>query len=80
MKRVCTWDIQRMAWVDGSGKIEELPAEARAYWTPAEISPDGRRAAVAIRDSTVSIWSYDFSRATLTPLTAGLSRSRLHFT
>jgi serine/threonine-protein kinase len=67
------WDIQRMVWVDGNGKIEALPAEARAYWTPAVISPDGQHAAVAIRDSTVSIWSYDFSRATLTPVTAGLS-------
>ncbi len=67
------WDTQRMVWVDGNGKIEVLPAEPRPYWTPAVISPDGQRAAVAIRGSTVSIWSYDFSRDTLTPLTSGLS-------
>jgi serine/threonine-protein kinase len=67
------WDTQRMVWVDGKGNIEALPAEPRPYWTPAVISPDGQHAAVAIRGSTVSIWSYDFSRDTLTPLTPGLS-------
>jgi serine/threonine-protein kinase len=67
------WDTQRLVWVDSNGKIDPLPAEPRPYWTPAVISPDGQRAAVAIRGSTVSIWSYDFSRDTLTPLTSGRS-------
>ena len=67
------WDLQRMVWVDDKGKIDPLPTEPRPYWTPAVISPSGQHAAIAIRGSTVSIWSYDFSRATLTPLTSGLS-------
>jgi eukaryotic-like serine/threonine-protein kinase len=65
------WDLQRLVWVDGNGDIEPIPAPPRAYTTPVVISPDGQYAAVPITGSTIRIWSYDFSRATLTPLTSG---------
>src|SRR2546426_1271320 len=60
--------VRRLVWVDRKGIIEPLPAPPRAYDDPA-LSPDGRQAAVAITAGTSGIWIYDFSRATLTPLT-----------
>jgi len=63
---------QRLVWVDGKGNVQLLPGPPQAYSTPV-ISPDGRYAAVMIRGATRRIWIYDFSRATLTPLTEGPS-------
>ena len=67
------WDSEkRLVWVDGEGHVEPLPTPLQGYFPPV-ISPDGRQAAFAIRGPTHRIWIYDFSRATLTPLTSGPS-------
>jgi serine/threonine protein kinase/Tol biopolymer transport system component len=67
------WDSdKRLVWVDREGDVEPLPTPLQGYFPPV-ISPDGRQAAFAIRGPTHRIWIYDFSRATLTPLTSGPS-------
>jgi serine/threonine-protein kinase len=60
--------VSKLVTVDRKGTIEPLPAPPQPYNDPA-ISPDGRQAAVIIRGGTHGLWIYDFSRATLTPLT-----------
>jgi serine/threonine-protein kinase len=55
-------------WIDRSGKATPLMPKP-ADWTDIELSPDGRRLAMNIRDSTrMDIWVYDIERATLTRL------------
>jgi dipeptidyl aminopeptidase/acylaminoacyl peptidase len=63
---------RRLVWVERDGRIEPLPAPVREY-SSAKISPDGLQAAVEIQGGTLAVWLYDFSRATLTPLTTGPS-------
>ena len=68
--------VKRLVWVDRAGHAEPVPLPERAYEDLA-ISPDGRQAAVALRDGTVGLWLYDFSRHTLTPfVTSGASSSQ----
>ena len=58
-----------LVWVDRQGRPQPLPAPARLYENP-RISPDGRRLAVQINDGTASdVWTYDFARDLLAPLT-----------
>jgi Tol biopolymer transport system component/predicted Ser/Thr protein kinase len=57
----------RLVWVSRNGAERPLPAPAHHYRFP-RISPDGRRAAVAIEDQESQIWLYDL-RETLTRLT-----------
>ncbi len=66
---------RRLVWFDRQGKVEAIDAPLRAYADP-QISPDGRRLAVAIvsgRNS--SVWTYDFDRDLLNRLTFGTSIS-----
>lgn len=63
---------RRLVWVNRSGEIEALPAPARAY-DHAAISPDGRYVALGISEGVSGVWTYDFARSTLTPLTPGAS-------
>jgi eukaryotic-like serine/threonine-protein kinase len=67
---------RRLVWVDRDGRVEPLTAPSRQYYGNAVISPDGRRAAVDIEAGTYGLWIYDFSRATLTPLTTGSGSSQ----
>ena len=60
---------RRLAWVDREGKVEPLPAAPRPYYDP-RISPNGEQVAVSSEESTERVWTYNFARATLTPLTA----------
>jgi len=67
---------RRLVWVGRDGRVEPVPAPARAYNGNAVVSPDGRRAAVDIEDATIGVWLYDFVRGTLTPLTTGKGSSQ----
>nr|MBA2259953.1 PD40 domain-containing protein [Acidobacteriota bacterium] len=58
---------QRIVWVDRAGAIEATPMPERDYEAVA-LSPDGRRAVVQVREGTMGLWIFDFSRHTLTPL------------
>jgi len=60
---------RRLVWVDRQGKVEPLPATPRPYYDP-RISPDGQQVAVSSEEGTERVWTYNFARATLTPLTA----------
>ena len=59
---------RRLVWVDSKGQVEVIPAAPRPYVDPA-VSPDGRFAAVSTQGPVQTIWAYDFSRQTLTPIT-----------
>ncbi len=66
---------RRLVWFDRQGKVEALPAPLRSYADP-QVSPDGRRLAVAIvsgRNS--SVWTYDLERNSLNRLTFDTSIS-----
>jgi dipeptidyl aminopeptidase/acylaminoacyl peptidase len=67
---------RRLVWVGRDGGVDPLAAPPRPYAGNVVISPDGRRAAVDIEAGTIGIWLYDFSRATLTPLTTGSGSSQ----
>ena len=67
---------RRLVWVGRDGRVEPLAAPPREYDGNAVISPDGRRAAVDMEGGTVSVWLYDFVRATLTSLTTGSGSSQ----
>jgi serine/threonine-protein kinase len=60
-----------LLWVDRQGKAEPLPAAPRPYLS-LQISPDGRRVALAIGPlrSRSDIWIYDLSREALTRVTS----------
>ena len=57
-----------LVWVNRQGREEPINAPPRTYAVP-RISPDGKLAALDIRDRGNDIWMWDFSRQTLTPLT-----------
>jgi serine/threonine-protein kinase len=62
-------DQRSMVWIDRQGKetaIATLPP--RAYYT-LQLSPDGARVAVEIRDRDQDIWVWDIAGEKLTPLT-----------
>jgi serine/threonine-protein kinase len=67
---------RRLVWAARDGRVEPLGAMAREYNGNTVISPDGRLAAVDVHADTIGIWMYDFSRATLTPLTTGSGSSQ----
>jgi serine/threonine-protein kinase len=56
-----------LVWIDRDGKEEPLPTPLRSFSKP-RLSPDGRQLAVVVDNR--QIWSYDFSRGILAPLTA----------
>jgi serine/threonine protein kinase len=57
-----------LVWVDRQGGEESTNAPIRTYQY-VRISPDGKRAAIEIRDQGFDIWIWNFLRATLTRLT-----------
>jgi eukaryotic-like serine/threonine-protein kinase len=57
-----------LVWVSRNGEEQTLPAVPHNYSYP-QVSPDGRRVAVAIADQETQVWVYDVSRDTLTRLT-----------
>ena len=66
---------RRLVWVDRDGRVEPLAAPAREYNGTLPLAGrsirGGRR-----RGKAVSLWIYDFSRATLTPLQTGPGSSQ----
>jgi Tol biopolymer transport system component len=58
----------RLVWVDRDGREEPIAAPVRNY-TYADISPDGRRIALDIREPDNDIWIWDVERETLARLT-----------
>ena len=60
----------RLVWVDRQGKTTPAFAQSRGFMH-IRLSPDGRLAAVAIReDLKTNIWILDLAGGTLTPLTS----------
>ena len=64
-----------LVWVDRTGREEPLRAPPRAY-VYAQLSPDGTRVAVDIRDQEQDVWVWDLARQTLQRLSfdPGLNR------
>ena len=62
-----------LVWVDREGREEPISAEPRAYTYP-QLSPDGTRLALDVRDEQHDIWIWDFARETLTRLTFDAAR------
>jgi serine/threonine-protein kinase len=60
-----------LAWVDRSGKREQIPAPLHAYQSP-RLSPDGKRISLVIEDGkALDLWIYDIAGQTLSRLTFG---------
>ena len=66
---------RRLVWVDRQGNEEPIAAPDRQY-TYVQISPDGSRLALDIRDGENDIWIWDLARQVLERLTfdKGLNR------
>ena len=64
-----------LAWVDRAGRETPLLVPARSY-VYVEISPDGTRLALDIRDQENDTWVYDLERETLQRLTFDPGRNR----
>jgi serine/threonine-protein kinase len=64
-----------LVWVSRDGVEEPIPVPARNYQY-AQLSPDGRRIALDVRDEENDIWVFDLERASLQRLTfdPGLNR------
>ena len=60
-------NAKRLVWIDRKGLHTPVAMPERIYENVV-IAPDGTRAIVQIRESTVSLWTYDFGRNTLTPV------------
>ena len=56
-----------LAWVDRQGKSQALPAPPRPYFVP-RLTPDGQRVAVTTTGAR-QVWSFDFARGALSPVT-----------
>ena len=62
-----------LVWVDRLGREEPVGAPVRPYTDP-DLSPDGSRVAVTVRDPlNQNIWIWDLNRQILSPLTRGSS-------
>ena len=57
-----------LVWVDRHGHEEAIGAPLRAYVYP-QLSPDGRRVALDVRDQENDIWIWDLAREALTRFT-----------
>jgi hypothetical protein len=66
--RAGTAQGRKLVWVDRNGKEEAIEAPPRAY-AYANLSPDGTRVALDIRDQENDIWIWDLVRKTLSRLT-----------
>ena len=61
--------MRTLVWVDRQGREEAIKsAPARPYSSP-QLSPDGTRVALDIRDQETDIWVWDLARETLTRVT-----------
>lgn len=56
-----------MVWIDRAGAFQ-FPALPERNYENVVIAPDGTRAIVQIGEGTTTLWIYDFSRDTLTPI------------
>ncbi len=59
--------LDRISWIDRTGKTSGVPEVAPILIDDFRLSPDGKRAAVTVRDSQTgvdSLWSYDLVRGT----------------
>ena len=63
-----------LVWADLQGNVDSLGLEPGIYGESFDLSPDGTRIALPIRERgmTSDIWLYDISRGTLTRFTYGL--------
>lgn len=59
-----------LVWLDRKGTETRIPAPPRAYLNP-RLSPDGKRAVVAVAEQDRDLWIWDFTRETLTRFTFG---------
>jgi serine/threonine-protein kinase len=57
---------RRLVLVDSAGRVEALPLPPGQY-EQVRVSPDGRQAIVQTIEGVITLWLYDFGRATLTP-------------
>ncbi len=65
----------RVVWVDHTGKPEALALPEREYESVV-ISPDGTQAIVQVFEGTMTLWTLDLMRHTLTPfVTSGSSQA-----
>jgi len=60
--------MRTLAWMDRSGKQQDIPVIPHLYTNP-RVSPDGSRIAVAADDQQRDIWIFDIGRAVLSRLT-----------
>jgi serine/threonine-protein kinase len=60
--------LRTLVWVDRQGQETQTGAPPRAYISP-RISPDGTRVATVVVGGKGDIWTWDFARLTLMPLT-----------
>ena len=58
-------------WMDRAGKVTPLRA-TRASWSNPQFSPDGRQLALDIVAEKTDVFTYEWARDTLTPVTLGL--------
>jgi eukaryotic-like serine/threonine-protein kinase len=62
---------KRLVALDRSGRVSPLTAAAHSYGPGVDISPDGRRLTLSIRDlKERSLWVHDVQRGTLNKLTS----------
>jgi serine/threonine-protein kinase len=61
--------VQRhLVRIDASGQVHPVALPERAIEEP-RLSPDGRKLAIGVRETTNDIWVYDFTRSGLTRVT-----------
>ena len=64
--------LTQMVWVDRAGKVLGPIGPPQEQWPFPELSPDGRRLAIAAKENEISdIWIHDVERGTRTRLDAG---------
>ena len=66
----------RLAWVDRTGKVEELPAPPDFYFGP-RLAPDGRSVALVIGGEFGNVWRYELARNAFVQLTFDSSSTAL---
>jgi len=57
-----------LAWLDGAGRLQVLPAPPGPYFAP-RLSPDGTRVALQKGTAPGDLWVYDWRRDTMSRLT-----------
>ena len=59
--------VRSLVWMTRQGAEEPIAARPLAYMR-ARLSPDGKSAALQVREQRQQIWTWDFARETLTRL------------